>query len=229
MWEIRTRFVTLWSALKFCFVLLCLHSFDGIAQTHVLPENGGNGISWRYNKSFVITWEAVENAVAYEYVISDNPLCFRGCSGDTRYAMVKDTVAISFEMQDNKWYYWTTRVITETDTSYWSEISSFLTSVPENGPQLFTVFPNPLQTGEPLQISVDWFSNPRAREIEVTLYDTRGNLLSKEKYNKSKGPVRFESFEIRSKVPPGNYIAIFIIDDNPHVPENRIIKKIVVQ
>ncbi len=215
------------------FFLLLLYAIVtsplGYGQNHVLPENGSDGIMWKYNNSFIISWESVTTAVAYEYVISDNPLCFRGCSGDTRNGIVKDTFAISFSMQKNKWYYWVTRVITENDTSYWSDISSFRSKIPENSQSLFKLSPNPIAVGRPWNLSVDWLVNPSAKTINIVLYDLKGLIRFQGTYNKSAGGVRFDEFQIDvGPLQSGLYIGIYKVDDNPNVDSNRIREKLIV-
>lgn len=212
-------------------VLMSVAPLAGVlqAQSNVWPQNGADGISWRYDNSFVISWAPVKNAVAYEYVLTDNPLCYRGCSGDTRYAQVKDTFAISFEMQRNKWYYWVTRVITETDTSDWSEISAFFSKVPEGGQRLFQLYPNPVSTGEPWNLSIDWFGNNRARKIQITLYDLQGIVRFDKTYSKLSSAVRFENFTIDlANLTPGIYMSMCTVDDNPYISGNRTVEKVVI-
>ena len=72
------------------------------AQQHVSPRNGAKGVPGPFIHSFVIEWEAVPGAIGYEYVLSDNPLCFAGCPGDTRQERVTNTFAVEYKAVPGK-------------------------------------------------------------------------------------------------------------------------------
>ena len=69
------------------------------SQEPLAPPNGGDGIPGPFDKSFSIHWAPYPNAQAYEYVMSDNPLCFAGCPGDTRQRVLADTFATEYNLQ----------------------------------------------------------------------------------------------------------------------------------
>lgn len=114
--------------LKIIFIF-CLSSVH--AQTHLEPENGGDGLPGIVTGSFTIKWATVDSFSIYEYIMSDNPLCFTGCPGDTRQKKTISNSVTEFNLQEDVWYYWITRVYyLDGDTSYWSGISSFLAKTP---------------------------------------------------------------------------------------------------
>jgi len=197
------------------------------AQRHISPPNGGNGVPGPFIHSFIIEWEAVPGAIGYDYVLSDNPLCFEGCPGDTRSAFVTGTVAEEYNLQEGVWYFWITRVyFTETEVTEWSPISSFLAETPDISEQLVTVAPHPVT--DRILIHVDWAANPTARYLTFILYDVLGQKLI--------GPVRFqqasprlETFEILAGgLAAGIYIGQFVFEGNLNNPNNTVAQTIVI-
>ena len=197
------------------------------AQRHISPPNGGNGVPGPFIHSFIIEWEAVAGAIGYDYVLSDNPLCFEGCPGDTRSAYVTGTTADEYNLQEGVWYFWITRVyFSETEVTEWSGISSFLAETPDVSEQLVQVAPNPVS--DRILIHVDWAASPTARFLTVTLYNTLGQRLL--------GPVRFEKENPRLEIfelpvgglPRGVYVAQFIFDGNLNNPNNKFAQTVVV-
>lgn len=208
-------------------ILLCL---NGYAQQHLSPQNGGDGIPGSITSSFSITWASVDSVATYEYIVSDNPLCFSGCPGDTRQKKTPDTTATEYNMQEGKWYYWITRIhYTNGDTSYWSGISSFLAKTPPatEPDEIIKISPNPCPNKE-VVLKIDWATNPDAREITASIYSLMGIKLKEETIEKAGGryqdyPVSFPSLN------KGTYIVVFVVDDNPNNPNNKITKKLIVQ
>jgi len=72
---------------------------------------GGNGYNGSTPRSFIIQWDSVANTLYYEYVVSDNSLCFAGCTGDTRHDLVANNYGVESNLTLNKWYYWIVRAI----------------------------------------------------------------------------------------------------------------------
>ncbi len=156
------------------FIFLC---FPGLffGQIHRIPTPAGEGLPGIRQGSFIIGWEKVADAVAYEYVLTTNFLCFQGCAGDTRNHTVVDTFAIEYELVPDTWYYWITRV-RFADSSYtdWSGISYFRTFYAQDRP-IAPVQPNP--ASDFTLIQADWSSHPNASLLRVTVYDVRGNIV----------------------------------------------------
>lgn len=202
-------------------------NFNVNAQEHLVPPNGAEGVPGPYYNSFVIKWASVERAVAYEYILSDNPLCFAGCPGDTRQAIVTDTTSIEFNLQEDKWYYWITRVIyPEKDTTGWSDITSFLAITQEGEGNLAKIYPNPSINGK-INVYVDWAINPQAKQIEINVINHSGIKITHQTLIKNHS-FRYQDFEIDVKaMTPGLVICIIQVDDNPNNQNNRIIEKII--
>lgn len=157
--------------------LLFLSSSGLLGQVHRFPAHGGEGVPGTVPFSYALGWSKVPGALGYEYVISDNPLCFAGCTGDTRQQYVRDTAVVEFNFQPEKWYYWITRIHEgEQDTSEWSLISSFFTRPANDAPGIVNVAPNPVGP-EGLHVRLDWAQNPLATAIDFSLRDLQGRIL----------------------------------------------------
>ncbi len=197
------------------------------AQRHLHPPHGGKGAPGPFPHSFMIEWEDVPGAVKYEYVLSDNPQCFSGCPGDTRQGVVTSTSAFEYNLQEDTWYYWITRVyFSETDVSVWTNISSFLAASPEISTHIADVAPNPA-VGE-IAIHVDWGVNPAARFVRFSLYDLLGRQVAGPLRLEKSNP-RFEVFRVpMDALPAGAYVARFVADGNPDNRNNRRSQTIVV-
>lgn len=209
------------------FVFLCANSY---AQQHLVPSNGENGKPGPITSSFVIKWASVDSAVQYEYIVSDNPLCFNGCPGDTRQKETSDTTATEYNLQEEKWYYWITRVYyLNGDTSYWSGISSFLAKTPPQPEpdEIIKISPNPCPNNE-VVLKIDWATNPNANEITASIYSLAGIKLKEETIEKAGG--RYQDYLVSfPSLNKGTYIVVFVVDDNPNNPNNKITKKLIVQ
>jgi len=205
-------------------------SSPSFAQTHLEPPNGGDGIPGSIARSFVIKWAPVDSAVQYEYIVSDNPLCFSGCAGDTRQKKSSDTTGTEYNMQEGKWYYWITRVYyLNGDTSYWSDISSFLAKTPPQPEpdEIIKISPNPSPNKE-VVLKIDWATNPDANEITASIYSLMGIKLKEETIEKAGG--RYQDYPISfPSLNKGAYIIVFVVDNNPNNPNNKITKKLIVQ
>ncbi len=213
----------------FAFILIAETSC--IAQIHLEPVNGENGIPGPISGSFIIKWASVDSAIYYEYIVSDNPLCFEGCPGDTRQKTTPDTTATEYNLQEGKMYYWITRVYyLNGDTSYWSAIpSSFLAKTPPeaNPDEIVNILPNPCAK-ENITFKIDWYVNPKAREINISIYSVFGFKISE--YNIEKENTRYQEHKLNvTSFTKGAYVALIILDDNPNNPNNRIIRKFIIQ
>ena len=212
-------------------LLLLVGITPAFAQQHLEPANGGDGIPGSITSSFVIKWASVDSAVKYEYIVSDNPLCFSGCPGDTRQRFSgTDTTATEYNMQEGKWYYWITRVYYQNgDTSYWSGISSFLAKTPPQPEpdEIIKISPNPCPNKE-VVLKIDWATNPSANEITASIYSLMGIKLKEETIEKAGG--RYQDYLVSfPSLNKGTYIVVFVVDDNPNNPNNKITKKLIVQ
>jgi Secretion system C-terminal sorting domain len=202
-----------------------------IAQIHLEPVNGANGIPGPVTSSFIIKWASFDSILYYEYIVSDNPLCFEGCPGDTRQNITPDTVATEYNFQEGKMYYWVTRMhYLNGDTSYWSTVpSSFLAKTPpeSNPDEIVTILPNPC-VKENITFKIDWYVNPKAREMNISVYSVFGVKIYES--NAKKEGNRYQELKLDvSAFTKGSYITIFTLDDNPNNPNNRITKKIIIQ
>jgi hypothetical protein len=212
------------------FFAFSLISFDVSSQIHIAPPNGGDGLPGAVSRSFEIYWESIDSASYYEYIVSNNPACFEGCPGDTRQKKTLDTLGVEYNLQENTWYYWITRIYYENgDTSPWTFISSFLaisSEIIDKG-QLAVFAPNP--TFGDINIKLDWGVNPEAETITINLYSINGLKVGETVIIEKTGVSRYQKYLLPFSIPTeGVYIAEFVIDDNPNNPNNRIIKKIIV-
>ena len=209
--------------------LLCFLVMPLFSQFHVYPEEGEAGIPGPVPRSFVVGWQHFEGAVNYQYVISDNPLCFAGCAGDTREGFVADSFVVAFNMEPNKWYYWITRIhFADGDSSAWTLINSFYTEGPEDQPRILAVAPNPIVEDQ-MRIRVDWGLNPDAQKIQLKLFNQEGNLLRNEWITKESFVLRFEEvlFPI-DDLPAGIYHLRVLVDDNFNNSNNYFTLKVLV-
>jgi hypothetical protein len=175
-------------------------------QIHILPPDSGMGIPAQEKGAYLIAWKPVEGAIAYEYVLSDNPLCFSGCAGDTRQRIVSDTFAVEYELQRPHWYFWITRAIfEENDTSSWTFISSFFATEPEPGP-VAVVAPNPVR-GD-LRLRIDWGMIPNFRYLTLDLLNSGGARIFRDfRIDRKADMRRFQAHVIPlPELPPGYYV-----------------------
>ncbi len=146
-----------------------------LAQQHAFPVNEGLGVPGPKARSFIIGWHPVPGVVAYEYVLTDNFLCFAGCAGDTRQEMVQDTFTIEYELLPDKQYYWVTRVHFENgETGPWSLISEFWSWTPPVQP-ILRMSPNPVIG--PVTVRLDWGATPDADLLTVVMMDLQGRQV----------------------------------------------------
>jgi hypothetical protein len=201
-----------------------------IAQVHLEPANGANGIPGPITNSFIIKWASFDSILYYEYIMSDNPLCFEGCPGDTRQNTTPDTTTTEYNLQEGKIYYWITRMhYVNGDTSFWSVIpSSFIANwTEEEKDEIIKISPNPC-LNKKVVLKVDWGVNPDAKEITISLYSVLG--IKKRESVIEKNNTRYQDYEFSvPTLAQGTYFAVFILDDNPNNPNNRITKKIIIQ
>jgi len=198
------------------------------SQEPLAPPNGGDGIPGPLDKSFSIHWAPYPNAIAYEYVMSDNPLCFAGCPGDTRQKIVSDTTALEYNLQVDVWYYWILRVIkSEGDTTNWANISSFLALEQKSrGKSFFQLGPNPTAENK-LNITINWENNLEAQFVDIQLFDPKGTAIYASRLNKE-GYFKFNEYEIDLRSSQsGLLILVAQVDGNPNNPNNRIINKVI--
>lgn len=157
------------------------------------PANDSAGIAGTVPNSYLIAWTPVPGAIGYDYVVSDNPLCFSGCAGDTREAFVRDTAAVEYDLQINHRYYWIIRTyFASGDTSGWSLIYSFTTGETSFERQMVVPVPNPIQNQE-IRLRFDWAQNPKASDIYLRLIDPQGQELGQETFRPRQQLVRYGS------------------------------------
>ena len=217
--------------LQFCLSLI-LVSFLAVpfyGQIHIYPNDGQAGVPGPVPRSFVIGWQHFEGAVNYQYVVSDNPLCFSGCAGDTREGFVADSFVVEFNLEPNRWYYWITRIhFASGDSSAWTLISSFFTEGPEDQARILTVAPNPV-AGDQVRLRVDWGLNPDARKIQLKLFNQQGNLVKNGLIAKESFVLRFEDVQLPiDDLPSGIYHLRVLVDDNLNNSNNFFTLKVVV-
>jgi len=165
--------------MRFTFVLFLFNSLFSFGQAHLVPANGGNGLSGGVSGSFRMSWQGIDSVQAYEYILTDNPSCFEGCPGDTRQNIIQDTTIVEYNLEVDKWYYWRTRLhYNNGDTSSWSGVSSFLALNEPTKPltDFVEVYPNPCRHSF-VQFKVNWGIDPSVNEIEVSVYDLGGRIL----------------------------------------------------
>lgn len=223
--------ISLFPALSIWLILLAL--IVGVtelsAQTHTTPPHKSDGEPGPVTNSFVIAWEPFPDAVAYEYVVTDNEFCFIGCSGDTRNRIVTDTFAIEFNMQVEVPYYWITRVhLSNGDTTRWTLISSFKSITPPVQ-SLITVAPNPVTDN--LRIQFDWGADPNARRVQLSLFDLQGRQpLPEQTLTKIGTVTRFEEQIIPlHDLTPGVYFVNLLVTSDDEFPAKKEIHKIIVR
>ncbi|MEM6262106.1 MAG: hypothetical protein AAGI38_06325 [Bacteroidota bacterium] len=157
------------------FLVLHLSGAYALAQTPILPENGGAGIPGPVAGSFGIYWQVEPGAISYEYVLTDNPQCFVGCPGDTRQQTVGSLGAVEFDLRDSVWYQWMVRAkFPDGDSTAWSVVSSFLTLTPELGAPLM-VFPNPAVFE--INLKIDWAVATNVKEVTAVMLDEWGRVV----------------------------------------------------
>lgn len=207
-------------------VFICWISAS-FAQVHKFPDHGGKGVPGAFPYSFVLGWGGVEDVRSYQYVISDNPLCFSGCSGDTREGFIADTFLVVYNMEPDRWYYWITRMImADGDTSEWSLISSFLTETPDHTARLVSVGGNPLSE-RLIPLRFDWALNPEATHITYKIFNQNGTLMESGQFFRTIG------FRLEEKIipvpyfTPGMYILAVEVGNNLNNFNNRFTIKIV--
>ena len=157
--------------------LTFLFPFSGIGQDHLAPLRGDNGIPGTIPGSYIIKWAAVPGAVAYEYVLTNNELCFANCPGDTRQSLVTATEAVEFDLQDSTFYFWITRVVFGTgDTSDWTLPSYFLATAPDLSRPLAVSVPKE-DRSQSLEIRLDWSSLAEAERVDLEVFTLNGKRI----------------------------------------------------
>ncbi len=158
----------------FILLSLVLHiGFSGSAQEHLAPPSGEMGLPGPILNSFVIQWAEVPDAVAYEYVLTNNSMCFAGCAGDTREERVAATTAIEYDLIQNIQYYWITRVFfANGDSSGWSQISNFQAATPPANFGIAMENPTPAAS----LVRVDWAALEGVAEVKMDLFDAHGRI-----------------------------------------------------
>ncbi len=163
------------------FVAFIIYTFLSFAQCPLqrLPENGANGYNGSTPRSFIIQWDSLEGAVKYEYVVTDNNLCFRGCLGDTRTALTPDLFSKQINLALDKWYYWVVRAIMKNgDTTYYSPIHSFYTAPrPEDKQSYFSLGPIPAK--DFMDVTITWPIDPDITLFNYILFNFHGETIKK--------------------------------------------------
>lgn len=209
--------------LYFLFTVLCVNGL--FAQKHLAPPHRSQGIPGPAPHSFLIAWAPFPNAVAYEYVLTDNEFCFIGCSGDTRNRIVSDTFAIEYDMQEDIDYFWITRVhLSNGDTTQWTLISSFRSLSQELKP-FVRIAPNPVM--DDIHLLFDWAAAPDARSAVLSLFNSDGKQQIPDQLISKKGiATRFESHTISTAgLSAGYYTATIRVREQGDAPERtRVLK-----
>lgn len=215
-------------AIFFGLILFLITDFS-LAQIHLAPQSGSDGIPGSVANSFVIKWAAEAGAVDYEYVMSNNRLCFETCPGDTRQQKTGgDTTAIEYDLINDRWYYWITRVIYENgEVSDWSPISNFFTQTPEDQEKIATIAPNPIPN-KTLHLNIDWAVNINARSLNVQILNLNGQFIG-EAFQIEKQLERFQRFSVPlAFVPAGTYLLQIAVDEQQNEVSNQFILKMIV-
>lgn len=200
-----------------------------IAQTHLAPQNGSDGVPGSVTNSFIIKWAEDSSAVDYEYVMSNNRLCFETCPGDTRQQKTGgDTSAIEYDLIADRWYYWITRIIFENgEVSDWSPISNFFTQTPKSLEKIATIAPNPIRNNI-LQLNIDWAVDINAHHLDVQLLNLNGQFIG-ESIQIEKQLDRFQYVSVPMfSVPAGTYLLQVTVGDQQNEAAKQYILKMLV-
>lgn len=196
------------------------------APQQVSPLNGSPGNPGAVSNSFIIKWDTVPNAAYYEWVISDNHLCFKGCAGDTRQQTTLNTSAISYNFPPNKWYYWIVRAILNNgDTTASSPISSFRTE--SSGADDLPYITISLDaTNDKVGIGIEWAIQPDVKELTYDVVSEAGQkIITDGTITLKKDPaIRQEWFPISvALLQAGTYYFVFTTEF-----KKQIVKKVVI-
>lgn len=133
-----------------------------------LPQDGQKGIETTTPNAWLIQWDSYGEGILYEYLITDNPLCTKGCAGDTREGTTKANVHVEFNLKPNVWYYWTYRpILTDTLEGEWLDPYAFFTK-PEEIPPFY--FANKT-------LFLDRQAYPNSRKISIHFYNIQGQIV----------------------------------------------------
>ncbi|MEZ4688052.1 MAG: hypothetical protein R3B47_18930 [Bacteroidia bacterium] len=157
-------------------LIVCLIIFqNNFSQQHFGPIAGQPGTPGTVPGSFVIDWEEVADAIAYEYVLTNNELCFLDCPGDTRNEVVSHSEAVEYALQDSTYYFWITRILYENgDTSDWTLPSYFFAVAPDfSEPVLIAASTAP----NTLRIRLDWAALQGAESLSFEIFDSQGRKV----------------------------------------------------
>lgn len=206
-------------------ILFSFLSFSQSPPQQLSPANGSNGVSGAVSNSFIIKWDTVSNAAYYQYVISNNHLCFNGCAGDTREGTTTNTSAILYNFPPNTWYYWIVRaVLTTGDTTASSGIWSFKTE--NSGEESSYISINQDPGSDKITVGIEWVVDPSVRELNYDIINEKGQqILMEQNIKLTKDPaIRQEWFPISSVAfQSGTYYFIFRTDF-----KKEIIKKVII-
>lgn len=199
----RTRY----SAFPLLLLIFLLGSPHYAEAQRRFPPNDSAGVPGVVPNSYVISWSSLPNAIGYSYVVSDNPLCFSGCSGDTREAFVRDTNAVEFNLQINHRYYWIIQArYAENDSSGWSLIYSFTTSETDFTRRMISPAPNPIEE-QVIRLRIDWAQNPKAQSVFLTLISPTGQQIREENFPEQRNSIRYGEIAWPAQdLSPGRYI-----------------------
>lgn len=212
----------------FLFICICVLISGAKAQEHAFPIHQGLGVPGPEPRSFLIGWYALPGAVAYEYILTDNFLCFSGCAGDTREGLVYDTVVIEYELLRDKQYYWITRAVFDNgERGPWSLISEFWSWTPPLEP-LLQPAPHPVQG--PLRLQVDWGANPEADLLELSIFSLDGSSMMVNQEIRPSSLSRKEELVLQEPfLPAGMYLLRILPKNNDGRQFLPVIRKMQVQ
>lgn len=200
---------------RFLFTLLLMGPLLSVwAQFGRTPDNGEEGIPGTIPNSYVISWQTLPDATGYEYIVSDNPLCFEGCAGDTRQAFVRDTLAIEFNLAPQRRYYWIIRTyLKDGDTTEWSLIYSFNTSQTDFERRMIQPAPSLVEDGV-LRFRLDWAQNPRANTLDIKLIGPSGRLLLTRRVQNDETLIRYQNLSWPlPQLGPGTYLVMATVSE----------------
>lgn len=191
--------------LSICFFLLSAMSL--LSQEHLGPIDGRPGTPGTVPGSFLIDWVEIPDAIAYEYVLTNNELCFANCPGDTRQAIVKNSESIEYDLQDSTFYFWITRIIYGVgDTSAWTLPSYFFATAPDLSRPVLVA--SSAESGA-IRLRLDWSALASAESVSMEVLDFQGKRVagSDERIRRQGVGRRFIFETIRlPNLPAGNYI-----------------------
>lgn len=154
-----------------------LNAQNGNPPMQLQPADGSLGLPGIVSGSWIMSWSSVPGVAYYQWVNSNNHLCFYGCAGDTRSENTTDTNGVVYYIPNQEWRYWIVRaILTNGDTTSSSPIHSFrATKANVEDIPLFTISSNP--SHQYISLSVEWYINPKVSKLNVNIYTIDGIII----------------------------------------------------